>query len=138
LDNDFEYSKSQFPVIELWDNILVVPIVGSMDSTRTRELMETLLRETRNMGAKVVIIDLSGVAVMDTEVSRRLLNLGEAVRLMGADYKVCGIKPDQVHSMVDLGINLEAVETHHDLNSALNDALGTLNMGLQKKEAEPE
>lgn len=135
MDDNSTTGESQFPVIPLWEDILVVPIVGSMDSTRTRDLMETLLKRTRSTGARVVIIDLSGVAVMDTEVSKRILDLGEAVRLMGADYKVSGIQPDQTHSLVDLGIDLGNVDTHHDLSSALNDGLESLGIDVSKKEA---
>ncbi|MFB6347421.1 MAG: STAS domain-containing protein [bacterium] len=121
--------SNQFPVIQLWENILAVPIVGDMDGDRTRDLMEKLLRRTRETGAKVVIMDLSGVSMMDTDVSKRLLDLQEAVRLMGAEYMVSGIQPDQTHSLVDLGIDLGSVETHHDLSSALESALETV--GLQ-------
>jgi rsbT co-antagonist protein RsbR len=128
--------NDQFPVIQLWENILVVPIIGNMDSSRTKELMSTLLERTRESGAKVTIIDLSGVAVMDTEVSKRLLDLKEAVRLMGAEYMVSGIQPDQTHTLVDLGIDLGNIETHHDLNSAFESALETVGLSIQ--EATPE
>jgi rsbT co-antagonist protein RsbR len=128
--------NDQFPVIQLWENILVVPIVGTMDSSRTKDLMSTLLERTRESGARVTIIDLSGVAVMDTEVSKRLLDLKEAVRLMGAEYMVSGIQPDQTHTLVDLGIDLGDIETHHDLNSAFESALETIGLSIQ--EATPE
>ena len=128
--------SSQFPVIQLWENILAVPIVGNMDDTRTRDLMEKLLRRTRETGAKVVIMDLSGVAVMDTDVSKRLLDLQEAVRLMGAEYMVSGIQSDQTHSLVDLGIDLGSVETHHDLSSALNSALESIGLEINDKDGE--
>lgn len=122
----------QFPVIQLWENILAVPIVGNMDDDRTRDLMEKLLTRTRETGAKVVIMDLSGVAVMDTDVSKRLLDLQEAVRLMGSKYMVSGIQADQTHSLVDLGIDLGSVETHHDLSSALNSALEIIGLEINK------
>lgn len=130
MDNNTTAGDSQFPVIPLWEDILVVPIVGSMDSNRTKNLMETLLKKTRSTGAKVVIIDLSGVSVMDTEVSKRLMDLGEAVRLLGANYKVCGLQPNQTHSLVDLGIDLGNIDTHHDLSSALTDGLESLNINV--------
>jgi rsbT co-antagonist protein RsbR len=128
--------NDQFPVIQLWENILVVPIVGTMDSSRTKDLMSTLLERTRESGARVTIIDLSGVAVMDTEVSKRLLDLKEAVRLMGAEYMVSGIQPDQTHTLVDLGIDLGTIETHHDLNSAFESALETVGLSIQEVSTE--
>lgn len=134
MSNDASFN-GQFPVIQLWESILAVPIVGSMDSKRTKELMQTLLRRTRETGARVAIIDLSGVAVMDTEVSKRLLDLKEAVRLMGAEYMVSGIQPDQTHSLVELGIDLGSIETHHDLNSALNSALESVGIEINTEEA---
>lgn len=134
MDEQTEVPESQFPVTQLWENILVVPIVGAMNESRTRKLMETLLEKTQDSGAKVVIVDLSGVATMDTQVSKRLMDLGEAVRLMGAKYIICGIRPDQTHSLVDLGINLGNIETHHDLSAALDKGLEAL--GLEVREIE--
>ncbi len=127
-------TSNQFPVIQLWEDILAVPIVGAMDSKRTKDLMETLLGRTRENVAKVVIMDLSGVSVMDTQVSKRLLDLQEAVRLMGSTYMVSGIQPNQTHSLVDLGIDLGTVETHHDLNSALSSALEMVGLEIAERE----
>lgn len=136
MTESIEEISSQFPVIQLWENILVVPIVGTMDSERTQQLMHTLLDRTRESGAEVVIMDLSGVSVMDTQVSKHLLDLGEAVRLIGSEYMVSGIQPDQTHSLVDLGIDLGDIDTHHDLNSAFSSALNKIGLTVQS-EKEP-
>ena len=122
---------SQFPVTQLWNKILFVPIVGEMNEKRTKTLMETLLETTRETGSKVVILDLSGVATMDTEVSKRLMDLGEAVRLMGARYMICGIQPNQTHTLVNLGIDLANIETHHNLSSALDEALSEVGLEVR-------
>lgn len=135
--NDERTNNSLFPVIQLWKDILVVPIIGSINNERTQELMKELLERTRESGARVVIIDLSGVEVMDTQVSKHILDLQEAVRLMGAEYRVCGIQPDQTHSLVDLGIDLGQVETHHDLSSAFKGALDDLGYRIQDKGEAP-
>lgn len=129
---------SQFPVIQLWEDILVVPIIGSMNNDRTQELMKELLVRTRESGARVVILDLSGVEVMDTQVSKHILDLKEAVRLMGAEYRVCGIQPEQTHSLVDLGIDLDGIETHHDLSSAFQGALDRLGYRITKQKGETD
>lgn len=84
-------SEDGFPVIRIWEDILVTPIVGEMDAERSDRLMHNLLERTHDTGARVVIVDLSGVAGMDTQVSKQIIDLGEAVRLMGARYIVCSI-----------------------------------------------
>jgi anti-anti-sigma regulatory factor len=74
---------------------------------------------------------------MDTQVSKRLMDLGEAVRLMGADYAVCGIQPSQTNSLVELGIDLGTVETFHDLSNALQSALDAIGLEVRKAEEVP-
>lgn len=133
MSEDNYKGESQFPIIQLWEDILVIPIVGAIDSNRAKNLMSNLLHKTRETGAGVVIIDLSGVAVMDTEVSKYILDLANAVRLMGTRYIVCGIQPEQTQTMIDLGIDISAVETKHDLSSALSDAIGEAGMELVEK-----
>jgi rsbT co-antagonist protein RsbR len=111
------------PVVKLWDNILALPLIGTLDSARTQVVMETLLEAIVSTNSKVAIIDITGVPTVDTVVAQHLLKTVTAARLMGADCIISGIRPQIAQTIVHLGINLLDVTTKATLRDAFALAL---------------
>jgi PAS domain S-box-containing protein len=111
------------PVIQVWDEVLTLPIVGTLDSFRASRLTDNLLLRINEIRAKVVIFDLSGVPTMDTKVAQHLLQTVQAASLMGAVSILCGMRPETVQSTVNLGINIEQMRARSTLKDALKLAL---------------
>ena len=124
------------PVVELWEDILALPLVGSLDSQRTQIVMETLLQKIVETGASIAIIDITGVPTVDTLVAQHLLKTVAATRLMGADCIISGIRPQIAQTIVHLGVNLGDVTTKATLADAFKLALQrtgkTLAGGVEK------
>jgi rsbT co-antagonist protein RsbR len=106
------------PVVELWDSILALPLIGTLDSERTQVVMESLLQKIVETGATIAIIDITGVPTVDTLVAQHLLKTVAAARLMGADCIISGIRPQIAQTIVHLGVNLSDVTTKATLASA--------------------
>jgi rsbT co-antagonist protein RsbR len=111
------------PVVKLWDGILALPLIGTLDSARTQVVMESLLERIVSTGASVAIIDITGVPTVDTMVAQHLLKTITAIRLMGAESIVSGIRPQIAQTIVHLGIDLSGVTTRATLADALVLAL---------------
>ena len=111
------------PVVKLWDGILALPIIGTLDSARTQVVMESLLQAIVNTNSKVAIIDITGVPTVDTVVAQHLLKTVTAARLMGADCIISGVRPQIAQTIVHLGINLLDVTTKATLAAAFKLAL---------------
>lgn len=111
------------PVVKLWDGILALPIIGTLDSARTQVVMETLLENIVKTNSKVAIIDITGVPTVDTIVAQHLLKTVTAARLMGADCIISGVRPQIAQTIVHLGINLLDVTTKATLSDAFALAL---------------
>ncbi|MCW7538057.1 STAS domain-containing protein [Aquabacterium sp. A7-Y] len=111
------------PVIKLWDGVLAVPMIGTLDSARTQLVMETLLQRIVESGSELAIIDITGVPTVDTLVAQHLLKTVTAIRLMGADCIVSGIRPQIAQTIVHLGIDLQGINTKATLADALALAL---------------
>ena len=111
------------PVVELWDDIVALPLVGTLDSNRTQIVMETLLQKIVDTGAAIAIIDITGVPTVDTLVAQHLLKTVAATRLMGADCIISGIRPQIAQTIVHLGVNLGEVTTKATLADAFQIAL---------------
>ena len=111
------------PVIKLWDGVLAVPMVGTLDSTRTQLMMESLLQRIVETGSELAIIDITGVPTVDTLVAQHLLKTVSAIRLMGADCIISGIRPQIAQTIVHLGLGLEGIATKATLADALAMAL---------------
>ncbi|MEZ0386086.1 MAG: STAS domain-containing protein [Verrucomicrobium sp.] len=111
------------PVVKLWDGIVALPIIGTLDSARTSVVMETLLQRIVETGSEIAIIDITGVPTVDTLVAQHLLKTVAAARLMGADCIISGIRPQIAQTMVHLAIDLSAVTTKATLAEALKTAL---------------
>ncbi|WP_370050343.1 MULTISPECIES: STAS domain-containing protein [Salipiger] len=111
------------PVVELWDRVLTLPLIGTLDSARAQEVMENLLQTILERQAEVVIMDITGVGTVDTQVAQHLLRAAAAVRLMGAECIISGISPMIAQTMVQLGIDVGTVSTRSSIRTALSDAL---------------
>ncbi|MBW4443021.1 MAG: STAS domain-containing protein [Plectolyngbya sp. WJT66-NPBG17] len=111
------------PVVKLWQGILALPMIGTLDSTRTQIVMESLLQQIVETGAQVVIIDITGVPTVDTLVAQHLLKTVAAARLMGTDCIISGIRPQIAQTIVHLGVDLSAVITKATLADAFAIAL---------------
>lgn len=111
------------PVVKLWDGVLAAPMIGTLDSARTQIVMETLLQRIVDTGAEIAIIDITGVPTVDTLVAQHLLKTVTAIRLMGAEGIISGIRPQIAQTIVHLGIDLQGITTKATLADALALAL---------------
>ena len=111
------------PVIKLWHGVLAVPMIGILDSNRTQIVMETLLQKIVETESELAIIDITGVPTVDTLVAQHLLKTVSAIRLMGADCIISGIRPQIAQTIVHLGIDLQGISTKATLADALSLAL---------------
>jgi rsbT co-antagonist protein RsbR len=116
------------PVVKLWDGILALPIIGTLDSARTQVVMESLLQAIVQSNSRVAIIDITGVPTVDTVVAQHLLKTVTAARLMGADCIISGVRPQIAQTIVHLGINLLDVTTKATLAAAFKLALDRIGM----------
>jgi rsbT co-antagonist protein RsbR len=118
-----ELMELSTPVVKLWDNILALPLIGTLDSERTQVVMENLLQQIVETGAMIAIIDITGVPTVDTLVAQHLMKTIAAARLMGADCIISGIRPQIAQTIVHLGVNLQDVITKATLADAFLVAL---------------
>ncbi len=114
------------PVVKLWDGVLALPVIGTLDSARTQVVMESLLQAIVETNSRIAIIDITGVPTVDTVVAQHLLKTVTAARLMGADCIISGVRPQIAQTIVHLGINLLDVTTKANLASAFALALRKL------------
>ncbi|MGG3449463.1 STAS domain-containing protein [Domibacillus aminovorans] len=111
------------PLIPVFDKISVMPLIGTIDTERAKQIMENLLEGVVNHRAEVVLIDITGVPVVDTMVAHHIIQAAEAVRLVGAKCTIVGIRPEIAQTIVNLGINLEDVTTTSTLKKGVEQAL---------------
>jgi rsbT co-antagonist protein RsbR len=123
------------PVVQLWDGIVALPLIGTLDSARTQVVMESLLQTIVDTGAAIAIIDITGVPMVDTLVAQHLLKTVAAARLMGAECLISGIRPQIAQTIVHLGVDLNEVVTKATLADALAIALGRLGLGVAPRNA---
>ncbi|WCL83061.1 STAS domain-containing protein [Saprospira sp. CCB-QB6] len=107
------------PVAEIWNGILLLPLVGFIDSKRAKDMMETMLSNVAEKQAKVFILDISGVAIVDTAVANHLIKMTKASRLMGCDCIISGISGPIAQTIVELGIQIDEIETTGSMRDAL-------------------
>ena len=107
------------PVSKVWDNILILPVIGTLDSQRTQIMMENLLQKIVSTGCTTAILDITGVPTVDTQVANHLLKTVTAARLLGAECIVSGISPAIAQTIVHLGINLSQILTKATLQDAM-------------------
>ncbi len=121
------------PVVQLWENVLALPLIGTLDSERTQIVMENLLNKIVSTGANIAIIDITGVPTVDTLVAQHLLKTVAAARLMGADCIISGIRPQIAQTIVHLGVDLTDVTTKASLAAAFTVALQRMGTTLVRK-----
>ena len=121
------------PVVKLWDGVLAVPLVGTLDSARTQVVMETLLQTLVDTGSEHAIIDITGVAAVDTQVAQHLLKTVVAARLMGAECIISGIRPQIAQTVVGLGIEFGDIPTRASLADALRHVLAKAGYSIVRK-----
>jgi rsbT co-antagonist protein RsbR len=124
------------PVIQLWDGVLALPLIGTLDSGRTQVVMESLLQQIVQTGSTIAIIDITGVPTVDTLVAQYLLKTVAAARLMGADCIISGVRPQIAQTIVHLGVELGDVSSRATLADAFRIALNRLGRTVTKVQAQ--
>ena len=132
-----ELMELSTPVVTLWDGVLALPLIGTLDSARTQVVMENLLQRIVDSGAAIAIIDITGVPTVDTVTAQHLLKTVAAARLMGADCIISGIRPQIAQTIVHLGVELGTVVTKATLADAFAIALKRLGLVVQKASTAP-
>lgn len=129
-----EITQISTPVIRVWDGILALPIIGTLDSSRTQVVMESLLQEIVETGSSIAILDISGVPAVDSLVAQHLIKTVAATRLMGAECIISGIRPEIAQTVVHLGIDLSNIITKATLANALKTAFTILQLEVTRKQ----
>jgi rsbT co-antagonist protein RsbR len=120
------------PVVKLWEGILALPMIGTLDSARTQVVMESLLQKVVETGAQIAILDITGVPTVDTLVAQHLIKTVTALRLMGAECIISGVRPQIAQTIVHLGVDLQGITTKANLADALALALRRTGQTLNK------
>ncbi len=122
------------PLIPVMEGITIMPLVGTIDTERAKQIMENLLTGAVKQRSEVVLIDITGVPVVDTMVAHHIIQAAEAVRLVGAKCMICGIRPEIAQTIVSLGINLYEIVTKNSLKKGIDAALELTNRKIAKVE----
>ncbi len=131
-----EISEISTPIIRVWDGILALPIIGTLDSARTQVVMESLLQNIVDTGSTITILDISGVPTVDSLVAQHIIKTVAATRLMGAECIISGIRPEIAQTVVHLGIDLSNIVTKATLASALKYAFAVLRLDVKRIQKE--
>jgi len=131
-----EISEISTPVIRVWDGILALPIIGTLDSARTQVVMESLLQNIVDTSSTITILDISGVPAVDSLVAQHIIKTVAATRLMGAECIISGIRPEIAQTVVHLGIDLSNIVTKATLVSALKYAFALLKLDVKRIQKE--
>jgi rsbT co-antagonist protein RsbR len=129
-----EISEISTPVIRVWEGILALPIIGTLDSARTQVVMENLLEAIVETGSSIAILDISGVPAVDSLVAQHLMKTVAATRLMGAECVISGIRPEIAQTIVHLGIDLSNIITKASLAHALRFSFQSLKLEVRKQQ----
>lgn len=121
------------PIIKIWEKVLVLPLIGAIDTRRSQSLTENLLTEISASTSKMAIIDITGVPTVDSAVANHLLKTAEAVKLLGAECVITGIRPDVAQTIVHLGVDLSQIETLANLSEGLKWALRRLDLRISEE-----
>lgn len=116
------------PVVQVWEGILLVPLIGMLDSARTQQLMERLLQRLTESSSPVALLDITGVPAIDTQTAQHLIETIKAVRYIGAEVVLTGVRPAIAQTLVHLGVDLSSATTRASLAAGLRVALGLLNL----------
>jgi len=118
------------PVIKVWDNVVVLPVIGTLDSRRTQIMMENLLQKIVDTSCTIAILDITGVPTIDTQVANHLIKTVTAARLLGAECIVSGISPAIAQTIVHLGIDLSSIQTRATLQESMRYAFQQNNQSV--------
>ena len=121
------------PVVKVWDKILMVPLIGMLDSVRTQQAMETLLTQIENTQSKVAILDISGIPTVDSIVAKHLMRTVSATKLMGTECIITGINSRIAQTMIQLGVDLSGVITKTTMADGLAIAFSITNLKVVQK-----
>lgn len=121
----------------LWDGILMLPIVGTIDSKRSQDIMEVILNKIADTGAKVIILDILGVSGIDSAVASHLIKITQATKLMGCPCVLTGVSPEIAQTVVHLGLPLGDIITKATLKDGLSVALDQLDLEIRPTKAGP-
>ncbi len=121
------------PVVQVWEGIVLVPLIGMLDSQRTQQLMERLLHRVAETSSPIALVDITGVPAIDTQTAQHLIETISAVRLLGAEVILTGVRPVIAQTLVHLGIDLSNVATRSSLAAGLRLALETLELTVAPK-----
>jgi rsbT co-antagonist protein RsbR len=127
-----ELRQTSTPITEIWDGVLTLPIIGSLDSSRTMIVMEKLLQRIESDRARVVVIDVTGVMAIDSQVSHHLIQMIRATGLMGATAILTGIRPEIARALTSLNIDLSSVTTRSKLSEGLKEAFRQLHIEVTR------
>lgn len=123
LSQEATLRKLSIPLLHISEGVLLMPLVGAIDSQRANLMMETILRGVEQERARVVLLDITGVAVVDTQVAQAFVQVAQAIRLLGAQVILTGIRPEVAQTIVELGLNLSMITSHGTLQRGIADAL---------------
>ncbi len=123
------------PIVQVWEGIVLVPLIGTLDSQRTQQLMERLLHRVTETSSPVALLDITGVPTVDTQTAQHLIETIAAVRLLGAEVILTGVRPTIAQTLVHLGIDLSNVMTRSSLTAGLRMALNLLDLKVVSKDA---
>lgn len=123
------------PVTQVWENLLILPLIGTLDSERTLQIMEQLLVEIRKTGSRYIIMDATGVGTIDSAVAANILKTSSAVKMLGSRMIFTGIKPEIAMTMVHLGIDLQDIVTRATLQEGIEYALNAMGLAIVPKES---
>ena len=123
------------PVVQVWDGILLVPLIGTLNSQRTQQLMDRLLNRVMETSSPVALLDITGVPAIDTQTAQHLIETIAAVRLLGSEVVLTGVRPSIAQTLVHLGIDLSNVSTRSSLSAGLRTALELLELRVVSRAA---
>ena len=123
------------PVMQVWQGVVVAPLIGSLDSNRTQQFMERLLNRIVETNSPVALVDITGVPIIDTQTAQHLIETISAVRLLGAQVVLTGVRPAIAQTLVHLGIDLSGIITRASLSAGLQVAFDLLKLQVVPKDS---
>jgi len=130
---DAAIAELSTPILEVWDGVLCMPIVGIMDSARTAEMARTLLNTIVQTKASLALLDITGIQIMDTRAVDHFLRMARAIRLLGARCVLSGVHPNVSQTMVHMGMDLRGIETHRSIREALRHLVDSRTVTLKSR-----
>ncbi|WP_024953617.1 STAS domain-containing protein [Sulfurospirillum arcachonense] len=133
LENELEGSRFEIPLLKIAEGVLMVPLMGTMDSVKSQKVMEDILINIKLNETKVVVIDIAGITVIDSSVAAHLIKIAKATNLMGCKSIVSGISPIIATNIVNLGVDVSDIETTNTLKDSMVKAYNYIGYELVKK-----